>query len=1015
MSAEQSDGSDIASTPPLVSRKDKKSARWSLAAERALSIKDNSIEEVDETTNEVTPEDAIARRTDRSTTILRRRSSQKLLEDINQKKFEEWDPELSIQLLKIPSLPNYSGFRKLIENAKSSWMEDFLERDGLAVLFDRLEKLSTGFSITNALFQSEVTYAIRAVVNSKIGLEYLLAHRQFTRQLFNAMATKNTLVKKLVLELFSAVCVYSTIGHEATLDAIDYFKMSRTDVHRCSILISEINAADTIEYKAAILGFANSLILGTDKIWTRHAIRSEMIGLGLLEVIENMKMTDNPELAIQIQVFELHRMKDEDSLDATEDKSLFDLFSLYFIKIKDKPQALSLHAVLSNLLQLNVTDPLNYRLWNLLEKATKDAVQGNLSEWSKFQIFTKLGVQAETVSVCTQTIPNDILSDNVFMIEDEIENSNIDGSLRSEVIPCAIPAHPVPFIPPPPPLPPPPMLMPLSSPPPPPPPLPPCLVGSFSSQPPPPPPLPPLQAISCISFASVPPPPPPPPLPFSAAITAPHPAIGCGIPPPPPPPPPGGAGMIIGGNLPPPPPPLFDLFSSVVASTTDCATKPLKINAKMKTLNWTKVTRVEDASIWKEINATIREKPPVSLRLQQIEELFCMKPTNTTSITKKGGESSNKQMTPALLDSKRSLAVNIFLKQFKFPIAEIVDRINRCDGNFFTIEHLHCLQKILPNTDEISTLENYKGDKTKLGPAEQFLLCLLALPGYSMRIKATSMKIDFYPSMSELEPPLKLILSTCQEILVNKSLQDFMAVVLQLGNVLNTNSYAGNAVGFKLSALQKLTDLRANKPRMTLLHYIVDIALSENPSLLDFTVQLASLKEASRLSLETLATEVREWKSQIDDLQKELLVADPDLIDFMKGFLVEAKEKVLAMQNVLLQIENSTCSVAIHFSEDPAKMKLSDCFNLFAELINKIEVARKENEMRQKQEERAARLAAEKAIQAASPQSSTNGSPGRKNLSGKKSFPVDDEVCIVDRLLSEIRRGEFQLKKSTRG
>ncbi len=102
-------------------------------------------------------------------------------------KFEEWDPELSIQLLKIPSLPNYSGFRKLIENAKSSWMEDFLERDGLAVLFDRLEKLSTGFSITNALFQSEVTYAIRAVVNSKIGLEYLLAHRQFTRQLFNGM------------------------------------------------------------------------------------------------------------------------------------------------------------------------------------------------------------------------------------------------------------------------------------------------------------------------------------------------------------------------------------------------------------------------------------------------------------------------------------------------------------------------------------------------------------------------------------------------------------------------------------------------------------------------------------------------------------------------------------------------------------------------------------------------------------------------------------------------------------
>ena len=54
-------------------------------------------------------------------------------------------------------------------------------------------------------------------------------------------------------------------------------------------------------------------------------------------------------------------------------------------------------------------------------------------------------------------------------------------------------------------------------------------------------------------------------------------------------------------------------------------------------------------------------------------------------------------------------------------------------------------------------------------------------------------KIDFYPSMSELEPLLELILSTCQEILVNKSLQDFMAVVLQLGNVLNSVRLTFNA------------------------------------------------------------------------------------------------------------------------------------------------------------------------------------------------------------------------------
>lgn len=97
MSEEQSPNSrDIATaTPPSVSRKDSKSGRWTVAAERALSMKENSIEEVEveETTNQVTLENTIARQnkgiesTNRSTTILRRRSSQKLLEDINQSIF----------------------------------------------------------------------------------------------------------------------------------------------------------------------------------------------------------------------------------------------------------------------------------------------------------------------------------------------------------------------------------------------------------------------------------------------------------------------------------------------------------------------------------------------------------------------------------------------------------------------------------------------------------------------------------------------------------------------------------------------------------------------------------------------------------------------------------------------------------------------------------------------------------------------------------------------------------------
>jgi len=43
--------------------------------------------------------------------------------------------------------------------------------------------------------------------------------------------------------------------------------------------------------------------------------------------------------------------------------------------------------------------------------------------------------------------------------------------------------------------------------------------------------------------------------------------------------------------------------------------------------------------------------------------------------------------------------------------------------------------------------------------------------------------------------------------------------------------YAGNAAGVKLSSLQKLTDIRANKPGMNLIHYVALVSCQLLPVL----------------------------------------------------------------------------------------------------------------------------------------------------------------------------------------
>lgn len=141
-------------------------------------------------------------------------------------------------------------------------------------------------------------------------------------------------------------------------------------------------------------------------------------------------------------------------------------------------------------------------------------------------------------------------------------------------------------------------------------------------------------------------------------------------------------------------------------------------------------------------------------------------------------------------------------------------------------------------------------------------------------------------------------------------------------------------------------------------------------------------------------------------MNSNLFVIDSfiSILVMVLDFLKSAKERVDVLEQLLSDIDDITRSIAIHFSEDPSKLKLSDCFTIFSDLIVKIETARKENATRKIQEERAAKLAAEKAMQ-----TSTSSDVQRNLTKRKESFKADD-VCVVDRLLCEIRRGEFKLK-----
>ena len=206
-------------------------------------------------------------------------------------------------------------------------------------------------------------------------------------------------------------------------------------------------------------------------------------------------------------------------------------------------------------------------------------------------------------------------------------------------------------------------------------------VPSTTISPPPPPPPPMPQA--------PPPPPPPPPLPMPQAP-----------PPPPPPPPPHLQSQSSTGSLAAEPHPPLQRTSSILELARSHT--PSKT---MKKLNWQKIPKhktTRAGTLW-EVSNNASLQPKVDIKFEELEELFSRR--EVMSQRSLESSSSTKSLTVVtLLDTKMSLNVSIFLKQFKLDNGSIVGIIRQGEHTRISIEQLNALNKLLPDKPTVSLL-----------------------------------------------------------------------------------------------------------------------------------------------------------------------------------------------------------------------------------------------------------------------------------------------------------------------
>uniref|UniRef100_A0A8C5QHK0 FH2 domain-containing protein n=1 Tax=Leptobrachium leishanense TaxID=445787 RepID=A0A8C5QHK0_9ANUR len=312
------------------------------------------------------------------------------------------------------------------------------------------------------------------------------------------------------------------------------------------------------------------------------------------------------------------------------------------------------------------------------------------------------------------------------------------------------------------------------------------------------------------------------------------------------------------------------------------------------------------------------------------------------------------QMTKVfLLDSRRSMNIGIFLKQFKRSAAEIVEDIRRGNGDAYSTERLSELLKHLPEREEVNRLKSFQGDRERLNEADLFVLLLLELPSSTLRLEALIFKKDFHAVVLSLLSTARELKGAAEELVQCTELHYILRLILKAGNFMNAGGYAGNAAGFRVSSLLKLADTKANKPGMNLLHFVVMEVQKKDARFLSFADHLKHVSISSRLSEDGLLQEFCKLQSRVTTMRQTLRNPEQQEIrEQMDEFLEYAEDKLREVQREIEALQNSRQLLVDFLCEDEETFHLEECCKVFSCFCQRFQLAIKENKIRELEEQR---------------------------------------------------------------
>ncbi|OXB68826.1 hypothetical protein ASZ78_002241 [Callipepla squamata] len=316
------------------------------------------------------------------------------------------------------------------------------------------------------------------------------------------------------------------------------------------------------------------------------------------------------------------------------------------------------------------------------------------------------------------------------------------------------------------------------------------------------------------------------------------------------------------------------------------------------------------------------------------------KPTKPTFMP----ETFKKKDVVEILSHKKAYNTSILIAHLKLSHMELRQILMTMETDRLEPSHIKQLLLYAPDGEEVQRFQSYKENPSKLSEPDQFVLQMLSVPEYKIRLRSLHFKTTLQEKTEEIKASYECICKASLELKSSKKLAKILEFVLAMGNYLNNGQpKTSKTTGFKINFLTELNTTKTVDGKSTFLHILAKSLSQHFPELLGFAKDLPTVPLAAKVNQRTLTADLKDLHTTVSDIQMAChsmpATAEDRFAIVMTSFLESAQPAMRSLDDLQHRAMEEFSKVLSFFGED-SKMTTSEAFfGIFAEFMSKFERA----------------------------------------------------------------------------